>query len=137
MVGICRKTIKFEEREKSVAWSDQEPEKSSADNIIEKAGSQNPFGDTSSLNLNVDIEDEDPVMQVMLKSIQDPDLVPIYKGLPDLGSVFVMNCCFPRQLMLFFRIYRSVHQYSYVSTVGMGVVTLKDIQNRVGRDNIS
>ena len=91
MVGICRKTIKFEEREKSVAWSDQEPEKSSADNIIEKAGSQNPFGDTSSLNLNVDIEDEDPVMQVMLKSIQDPDLVPIYEGLPDLGSVFVMN----------------------------------------------
>ena len=29
--------------------------------------------------------DEDPVMQVMLRSIQDPELAPIYEGLPDLG----------------------------------------------------
>ena len=32
-----------------------------------------------------DLEDEDPIMQVMLKSIQDPELAPIYEGLPDLG----------------------------------------------------
>ena len=30
---------------------------------------------------------EDPVMQVMLRSIQDPELAPIYEGLPDLGCV--------------------------------------------------
>ena len=28
-----------------------------------------------------DLEDEDPI--VMLKSIQDPELAPIYEGLPD------------------------------------------------------
>ena len=39
--------------------------------------------------------------------------------------------------MFFVRIYRSVRQYSYVTTVGMGVVTFKDIQDRVGNDDIS
>jgi hypothetical protein len=34
---------------------------------------------------SADLEDEDPIMQVMLKSIQDPELAPIYVGLPDLG----------------------------------------------------
>jgi hypothetical protein len=34
---------------------------------------------------SADFEDEDPILQVMLKSIQDPDLAPIYEGLPDLG----------------------------------------------------
>ena len=38
---------------------------------------------------------------------------------------------------LFVRIYRSVRQYSYVTTVGMGVVMLKDIYNRIGNDDIS
>ena len=129
MVGIYRKSIKFEEPEKSITWSDQEAE--------EKAESQNLFGDALPLSLNVDVEDEDPVMQVMLKSIQDPDLAPIYEGLPDLGLDFVTNCHISQQLILFFRIYHSVRQYSYVNTVGMGVVTLKDIQNRVGDDDIS
>lgn len=32
-----------------------------------------------------DLEDEDPLMEVMLKSVQDPELAPIYEGLPDLG----------------------------------------------------
>ena len=84
IVGICSKTIKFEEREKSVAWSDQE--KDSANNVVERAESQNPFDDAS-LALNTDVEDnaDDPIMQVMLKSIQDPHLAPIYEGLPDLG----------------------------------------------------
>lgn len=59
-----RKSIKFEEREDPVAWNDQEPNASiSGENV----------------------EEEDPIMQVMLKSIQDPELAPIYKGLPDLG----------------------------------------------------
>jgi hypothetical protein len=31
--------------------------------------------------------EEDPTTQVMLKSIQDPELAPIYVGLPDLGYV--------------------------------------------------
>jgi hypothetical protein len=44
----------------------------------------------------------------------------------------VDGCIFSLNKLLFLRIYRSVHQYSYVTTVGMGVVTLKDIQNRVG-----
>jgi hypothetical protein len=72
------------------------------DSVIEKAkkfpdvlladsDKQNVFCDTSSVNLNVDVEDEDAVMQVMLKSIQDPDLVPIYEDLPDLGLVFVVS----------------------------------------------
>jgi len=94
MVGIYRKTVKFEEPEKAVAWSDQEAE--------ENAESQNPFGDTLPLSLNV--EDEDPVMQVMLKSIQDPELAPIYEGLPDLGLVFVTNCHISQQLILFFKV---------------------------------
>ena len=34
---------------------------------------------------SVDSEEEDPTTQVMLKSIQDPELAPIYKDLPDLG----------------------------------------------------
>ena len=53
---------------------------------MERAESQNPFDDAS-IALNADVEDnaEDPIMQVMLKSIQDPDLAPIYEGLPDLG----------------------------------------------------
>ena len=34
---------------------------------------------------SVDFEDEDPIMQVMLKSIQDPELALIYEGLLDLG----------------------------------------------------
>ena len=38
---------------------------------------------------------------------------------------------------LFARIYRSVRQYSYVTMVGMGVVTLKDLHNRLGSDDIS
>lgn len=46
------------------------------------------------------------------------------------GCLFSLN-------ILFLRIYRSVRQYTYVTTVGMGVVTLKDIQNRVGSDDIS
>ena len=41
------------------------------------------------------------------------------------------------EAILFVRIYRSVRQYAYVTTVGMGVVTLKDIQNRVANDDIS
>jgi hypothetical protein len=84
--------------------------------------------------------DEDPVMQVMLRSIQDPELAPIYEGLPDLGWV-LDDCnrlpCLAKYSAFFVRIYRSVRQYSYVSTVGMGVVTLKDIQSRVGSDDIS
>ena len=83
----------------------------------------------------VDVEDEDPIVQVMLRSIQDPELIPIYEGLTDLG--LVINCYISQRLILFVRIYRSVRQYSYVTTVGMGVVTLKDIQNRVGNDDIS
>ena len=85
-VRIYRKTVKFEERENSVAWSDHEPEKDSANKVVERAGSQDLLDDTLSLSLNID-EAEDPIMQVMLKSIQDPDLAPIYEGLPDLGSV--------------------------------------------------
>ena len=85
-VGIYRKTVKFEECENSVAWSDHEPEKDSANKVVERAESQDLLDDTLSLSLNVD-EAEDPIMQVMLKSIQDPDLAPIYEGLPDLGSV--------------------------------------------------
>jgi hypothetical protein len=76
-------------------------------------------------------------MQVMLKSIQDPDLAPIYEGLPDLGLAFVVNCYTLHKLIPFLRIYRSVRQYSYVTTVGMGVVTLKDIQNIVSSEDIS
>ena len=81
-------------------------------------------------------DEEDPLMQVMLKSVQDSELAPIYEGLPDLGWVFGQQS----QVLLttlFVRIYRSVRQYSYVSTVGMGVVMLKDIQDRVGSDDIS
>ena len=39
--------------------------------------------------------------------------------------------------MFFVRIYWSVRQYSYVTTVGMGMVTFKDIQDQVGNDNIA
>lgn len=40
-------------------------------------------------------EEEDPITQVMLKSIQDPELAPIYVGLPDLGYVFSCRLYFP------------------------------------------
>ncbi|KAF8802341.1 hypothetical protein BYT27DRAFT_7261120 [Phlegmacium glaucopus] len=35
--------------------------------------------------ISIAFEEEDPTTQVMLKSIQDPALAPIYDGLPDLG----------------------------------------------------
>lgn len=135
IVGIYRKNIKFEECEKSVVWSDHED---GANNAVERAESENPLDDTLSPNLNADVEDdEDPIMQVMLKSIQDPDLTPIYEGLPDLGLALFINFYISRCLILFLSIYRSVRQYSYVNTVGMGVVTFKDLQSRVGNDEIS
>jgi hypothetical protein len=37
---------------------------------------------------NSDAVNEDPSMQVMLPSMQDRELVPLYKGLPELGYVW-------------------------------------------------
>ena len=39
-VGVCRKSVKFEERESYVAWSDQERNvsKNGGDNVVESAG---------------------------------------------------------------------------------------------------
>ena len=159
ILGFYRKkNVKLEEGKISVAWSNQEPDKEGANNIVDaknsrgvllNSDSQNVF-DALSVRLkkpvindwlvyfrSIDDEEEDPVMQVMLRSIQDPELALIYKGLPDLGLVFVTDCYIFWKLILIVRIYQSVHQYSYITTVGMGVVTLKDIQNRVSEDDIS
>lgn len=38
---------------------------------------------------------------------------------------------------MFTSVYRSVCQYAYINTIGMGVVTLKDIQSHVGTEAIS
>jgi hypothetical protein len=35
-------------------------------------------------------QDKDPARDVMLRSIQDPELMPLYEGLPDLGYVVVI-----------------------------------------------
>ena len=50
----------------------------------------------SSTQAGSGIEEEDPVSQVMLKSIQDPELTPINNDLPDLGQVLCLFSC--RQL---------------------------------------
>lgn len=109
-VDICSNTVKFEEAENSVTWSDQEldvPQARDGDNVVENDSHDALLGcdvqkvsaDAVYVNLNelgdqrtdsivfrpADLEDEDPIMQVMLKSIQDPELAPIYEGLPDLG----------------------------------------------------
>lgn len=42
--------------------------------------------------------EEDPSTQVMLASMQDKDLVPIYVGLPDLGCVSLV-CSLPSLLL--------------------------------------
>jgi hypothetical protein len=145
-VGVNRNSIKLEDLASNVALSDQDPDKDSVaekpedscDALQGNSDDQNAFCDTSSVNMNCDLEDEDPLMQVMLKSIQDPDLAPIYEDLPDLGLVFVIDWCILQQLLILkFRIYRSVRQYSYVNTVGMGVVTFKDIQKRMVSDDIA
>ena len=93
----------------------------------------------SSTQAGSGIEEEDPVSQVMLKSIQDLELTPIYDDLPDLGQVLCSFSC--RQLRRLLdpfaaRVYRSVRQYSYVNTVGMGVVTLQNVQSQVGMEKI-
>ena len=93
----------------------------------------------SSTQAGSGIEEEDPVSQVMLKSIQDPELIPIYDNLPDLGQVLCLFSC--RQLRCLLdpfsaSVYQSVRQYSYVNTVGMGVVTLQNVQSQVGMEKI-
>ena len=50
-VGIYRKTIKFEEHENSVAWSDHKPEKDSVNKVVERAESQDLLDDTLSLHI--------------------------------------------------------------------------------------
>ena len=82
MIDIySKKSIKLEDGENVVAWRDQEQDA--------PAVGQDVMGDDSHDALfgcdNQNAEEEDPIMQVMLKSIQDPDLAPIYEGLPDLG----------------------------------------------------
>ena len=47
----------------------------------------------SSTQAGSGIEEEDFVSQVMLKSIQDPELTPIYNDLPDLGQVLCPFSC--------------------------------------------
>lgn len=44
--------------------------------------------------------EEDPSTQVMLSSMQDKDLVPIYAGLPDLGCISRV-CGLPSLLLKF------------------------------------
>jgi hypothetical protein len=78
-----KKSIKLEDAEDVTAWNDQEqdaPAASDGDAAMEDDTRDASFGCDSQK-----AEDEDPIMQVMLKSVQDPDLAPIYEGLPDLG----------------------------------------------------
>jgi hypothetical protein len=75
---VYRKSIKFEEREDHVAWSDQEPD------VSESKDGEKAVEDAS-VSRDEGHEEEDPLMQVMLKSIQDPELAPIYQNLPELG----------------------------------------------------
>ena len=80
-----KKSIKLEDAESVVALSDQEqdaPAASEGDAAMEDDSRDASLGCDSQ---KVEDEEEDPIMQVMLKSIQDPDLAPIYEGLPDLG----------------------------------------------------
>lgn len=82
MVDVYRK-IKFEEPDNNVNWSDQELDVPDGENVVESSSvSPDVLVDGPKA---IDLEDEDPIMEVMLKSIQDPDLSPIYEGLPDLG----------------------------------------------------
>jgi hypothetical protein len=80
-----KKSIKLEDAESAVALSDQEqdaPAASEGDAAMEDDSRDASLGCNSQ---KAEDEEEDPIMQVMLKSIQDPDLAPIYEGLPDLG----------------------------------------------------
>lgn len=70
----------------------------------------------------------------MLASVQDEDLAPIYVGLPDLGYVFFIYRPFLLLNLILSSVYRSVKQFSYVTSVGMGVVTMKDIEPLHGID---
>ncbi|KAF8800969.1 hypothetical protein BYT27DRAFT_7245428 [Phlegmacium glaucopus] len=117
-------TIKIEGNDNDVTWSDSEPDATGdRDNDIGVVPSdmlpKHDSQDVPAEAISAGFEEEDPTTQVMLKSIQDPALAPIYDGLPDLG------------------VYRSVRQYAYVNTVGMGVVTLQNIQSQMGAEDIS
>lgn len=79
MIDVYSKSIKLEDNGKVVAWSDQEQD------VPNASDGDNDSGDALFGCDDQKAEEEDPIMQVMLKSIQDPDLVPIYEGLPDLG----------------------------------------------------
>jgi hypothetical protein len=89
MVDVySKKSIKLEDSEKVVAWSREQDHTPAAseghgDNVVED-DSRDALVACDDQKAE-DEADEDPIMQVMLKSIQDPDLAPIYEGLPDLG----------------------------------------------------
>jgi len=106
-------TIKIEDGVDNVTWSDPEADAPgdgnndigfvSHDTLLNRDSQEVPAKDTyvdNSCDQHTDLfifvsstgfEEEDPTTQVMLKSIQDPELAPIYNGLPDLG--YVLSCC--------------------------------------------
>lgn len=158
-------TVKAEDGDRDITWSDAEPDApSDGDGDVEivpqdtslKHDSQEVLSGAEAVYVDdryslipshlysgssAGFEEEDPTIQVMLKSIQDPELAPIYDGLPDLGYVLYLFSCHisDAELIcsLFTSVYRSVRQYTYVNTVGMGVVTLQNVQSQVGTENIS
>lgn len=68
------------------------------------------------------------------KTLLLPQFMQIF---PILGGCLHLLCCLFVTEFFFARVYLSIRQYTYVTTVGMGIVTLEDIQTRVRTEAIS